>query len=258
MGTYGSGTINLNGGTFNSQAIEIGVGQNPNWGWEGDAAGVGIVNQTGGVHNTEFIGIGEGFLGAGTGTYNMSGGTLNVMQVPGDNQSSAGLYDESGIIELGVADASGIKSPVGTFNQTGGTVNVDWGVIIGSDTTNDGTGWGYGFLAGHIGNGAQGIGTYNFNMGIAGSPGILQEDKANTGYGANLYVRYDAPATGTFQGHGAVALTGMLQNNGRVIANGGTLDMSSFSLRDHHRPERRSSLQWRRPGVRRDRQRRVA
>jgi hypothetical protein len=227
IGAYATGTVNLHAGTLNSQAMEIGVGPNPNWGWTGDATSVGYFNQDGGTHNTQYLDIGGGYLGAGTGTYNLSGtGVLNVKQVglghtPGIGSSSA---DESGIIEIGVSDAAGIASPVGTFNQSGGTVTVDWGVIIGSDQTNAGVGasWPAPGSAG-TGTGAQGIGTYNF------TGGTLQDNHSGVGYGANLYVRFDAPATGTFQGHGTVAFTGTLTNNGRVIANGGTLNMSSFS-----------------------------
>ncbi len=96
---------------------------------------------------------------------------------------------------------------VGTFNQTGGAVMVTGAIVIGQDED---------FYGGECG---ECVGTYNFTGGTL----------TDGGYGANLYVRYDAPATGTFHGHGVVAFTGTLQNNGRVIANGGTLNLSSFS-----------------------------
>ena len=231
IGSYGSGTYNLHGGTFTCQATEVGIGANPNWDWEGDAPGVGVFNQDGGTHNSEFLSVGNGFLQGGTGTYNLSGtGVLNVKQVPAAS-IPVGMHpgigeggDTSGIIEVGVADAAGMRSNVGTFNQSGGAVTVDWGIIVGSDQTNCGTNGGYGPPGSSTpGTGSQGIGTYNF------TGGTLQDNRGSTGYGANLYVRYDAPATGTFQGHGTVALTGTLVNNGRVIANGGVLDMSSFT-----------------------------
>ena len=76
------------------------------------------------------------------------------------------------------------------------------------------------FLSGSSeGFGAKGVGAYNFSGGTL----------TDGGSGASLIVRLDAPATGTFQGHGTVAFSGTLTNNGRVIADGGTLDMSSFS-----------------------------
>ena len=57
-------------------------------------------------------------------------------------------------------------------------------MMIGSDATNSGLyGWGSGT------SGGRGDGTYNFNGGtLAG--------------GGSMIVRYDAPATGTFQGQG--------------------------------------------------------
>ena len=84
-------------------------------------------------------------------------------------------------------------------------------LLIGSDASNSAFyGWG------GPGSGGRGNGTYNFNGGTISGAG-------------DMVVRYDAPATGTFQGKGTVALTGNLINNGRIIADGGTLDLSSFS-----------------------------
>jgi hypothetical protein len=100
---------------------------------------------------------------------------------------------------------------VGTFNQNGGSVTVSQQLRIGSDATT------YADAGlGAIGSGGRGNGTYNFNDGTLSGSG-------------SMVVRYDAAATGTFQGRGTVGLTGSLINNGRIIADGGTLDLSSFS-----------------------------
>ena len=114
---------------------------------------------------------------------------------------------------------------VGTFNQNGGSVTVTHQMMIGSDATNSGLyGWGSGT------SGGRGDGTYNFNGGtLAG--------------GGSMIVRYDAPATGTFQGQGAVGLTGTLTNNGRMIADGGLLDLSSFTRGEEHRCQHRRQRQ---------------
>ena len=63
---------------------------------------------------------------------------------------------------------------VGTFNQTGGAVMVTGAIVIGQDED---------FYGGECG---ECVGTYNFTGGTL----------TDGGYGANLYVRYDAPADG--------------------------------------------------------------
>jgi hypothetical protein len=47
--------------------------------------------------------------------------------------------------------------------------------------------------------------------------------------GGELIVRNTASGTGTFQGRGTPTMTGALTNNGRVIADGGSLNLGSFS-----------------------------
>ena len=157
--------------------------------------------QTGGVHTTPLLTVGAGWDNGGNGTYTISGASvLNAAQV-----------------ELAVMDAGrgpGGDPLVGAFNQNGGTVTVSQSMTIGADVANyppaD---------TGGVGNGGRGIGTYNFYGGTL----------TDGGSGASLTVRLDAPATGTFQGHGTVGFSGTLTNNGRVIADGGVLNMSSFS-----------------------------
>jgi hypothetical protein len=198
IGPYGVGTYNLAAGTFNSPWTNVGYGGDPGW---GAGPGLGFFVQTGGVHNAPAVTVGGGWDNGGTGTYTISGtGVLNAKDV-----------------QLGMMDwgrGAGGAALVGTFNQNSGTVTITHSLILGADVTNGGlNGWGA------PGGGGRGVGTYNFNGGTLGQ---------GTGV-ASLIVRYDAPATGTFQGRGTVGFSGTLTNNGRVIADGGTLDMSSFT-----------------------------
>jgi hypothetical protein len=191
IGAYGTGTYTLAAGTFNSAWTNIGYGGNP--GWAGPAPGIGYFVQTGGIHAAALVTVGGGWDDGGTGTYTISStGVLNVKE-----------------LEVAVMDGGrgGAQSLVGTFNQNGGVVTVTSLLLVASNGANYG------------GTGGAGVGTYNFYGGTL----------ADGGAGASMTIRDGAGARGTFQGHGVVNFTGTLTNNGRVIADGGTLDLSSFT-----------------------------
>lgn len=162
------------------------------YGYSGSGTGLGNFLQTSGTHNAGIVVVGGGWDDGGTGIYSFQGGTLITPDV-----------------FLGVIDytRSGTSPLSGTFDQSGGNLTVSNSIIVGAHSY---PGWG---------TGGAGVGLYNFTGGTL-------TDGANN---ASLVVRYDAPATGTFQGRGVVDLSGTLENNGRVIADGGTLDMSSFA-----------------------------
>ncbi len=158
------------------------------------------------------VGYGYSTQGTGIGNFLQTNGTHTTGRLcvgGGWNDGGTGTYNMqggsltvNGWLDLGWVDttSAGNFPCVGTFNQSGGTVTIQDAVAIG-----------YGY------NNADSTGTYNF------TGGTLTDDANN----ADLYVRYDG-GTGTFQGRGTVDLSGTLQNNGRVIADGGTLNMSSF------------------------------
>jgi hypothetical protein len=211
----GTGTYNLTGGTLNSPWTSLGYGGQGSWAGPGQwrnaplTNGVsdawGYFNQSGGVHNTALLTVGGGWDSGGVGVYTITGGNLNATDI------QLGKLDGNGTGNQwnpnGTPGWTLMIAPVGTFDQNGGTVTVTSSITVGADLCNLG------------GYGGHGIGTYNFYAGT------LTDGSA----GANLIVRDSAPATGTFQGNGVVSLTGTLTNNGRVIADGGLLDMSSFS-----------------------------
>ena len=82
--------------------------------------------------------------------------------------------------------------------------------------------------------GRDGVG--NFFFGNAFGTGSIAETGVSS-RGINLTVRATTAASGTFQGWGVVGLTGTLNNNGRIIADGyeteRTLDLSLFGSVGH-------------------------
>ena len=220
VGVYGTGTYNMSGGLWsNAPWVSIGYGGASYW-CAVPASKVGIpaiaaMNQTGGtvqVNANEAVVVGKGYDNGSTGVWNISGSAaLNTpWLILGAIDGGGG-----GFVAPGGSNNNAVY-PNGTFNQTGGVVTVTSEMILGMDQT---MGTLFGWPANYAGSGAKGTGTYNFYGGTL----------TDSGSGANLVVRLDAPATGTFQGYGKVSFSGTLTNNGRIIADGGVLDMSSFS-----------------------------
>jgi fibronectin-binding autotransporter adhesin len=196
VGAYGTGKYYLNSGILNSPWTNIGYGGDPSWSGLNQPRGTGWFYQNGGVHNTPQITVGGGWDYGGEGFYEMNAGTANV------------TYITLGQIDAGWATHKA-SDPTGTFTQNGGMVLVTSGVYIGCAASS----------YGNIGPDSYGVGTYNFYGGTL-------TDSAGAAF---LHVREGALGLGTFQGHGVVDFHGALVNNGQVIADGGTLDMSSFA-----------------------------
>ncbi len=190
VGPYGTGRYELAGGTLNSFYTGVGYGGNFQ---PNQPDGIGQFVQTGGAHTTTQVVVGAGWDDGGNGTYTLQNGTFTT--------------DELYIATMDNARGSGVRPLLGVFSQSGGSVTISTYLQIGADLT---------FLNNP---GGAGQGTYNFTGGTL-------TDGANN---ANMTVRLDAPARGTFQGKGVVDLSGVLTNNGRVIADGGTLDLSHFA-----------------------------
>jgi fibronectin-binding autotransporter adhesin len=128
----GTGTLNVDGGTITTTG-------NGNM-YVGRKNGTGTLNQTAGTIsvNLEF-GVGTTQDGqAGTGTYDLSGGTLTAAGniFIGKEQASSGTVTMSGGT-LGTSDKLqiGHNEATGTFTQSGGIVNVQNEVFIGNETS---------------------------------------------------------------------------------------------------------------------------
>ncbi|MDA0324162.1 MAG: hypothetical protein O2830_00760, partial [Verrucomicrobia bacterium] len=126
----GTGLLNVNGGTITTSG-------NGNM-YVGRRNGTGTLNQTDGtiVVNREFgVGTRDGDK-IGTGTYNLSGGSLSAANniFVGKELGSSGTMDMTG----GTMSTSdklqiGHNQATGVLNQSGGTVNVQNEVFIGNE-----------------------------------------------------------------------------------------------------------------------------
>ena len=122
VGLLGNGTYDQSGGTHNAGRLVLGQ----------QGAGVGTYNLTGGTLNDDAI-IGD----FGTGTQNTSGGTHNVTgnMVLGNNTGSTGTYNLSNAGTLAVTGNIEVgKDGAGHYNQSGGTATVGGQVTVKSGT----------------------------------------------------------------------------------------------------------------------------
>ncbi|MEO1783452.1 autotransporter domain-containing protein [Thermodesulfobium sp. 4217-1] len=200
-GVGGVGTFNLSGGSLIASGLVGSIGGEV----IGTCQGIGTFNQTGGT-NTVLAGL---FVGSqvtyplaptknitpGTGTYNLSAGTLTA--------SGNGTPGTSGYIP---GEDIGDAGSTGTFTQTGGTNTVTNGLLVGTD------------LFDSIG---AGTGTGKYNL----SGGVLQADFEWVG-GSNA---------GTFTQTGGINIVtgnnaqyGIEMNSGTYHLNGGILSTSSI------------------------------
>jgi autotransporter-associated beta strand protein/T5SS/PEP-CTERM-associated repeat protein len=172
----GTGTLNVNGGTITTAG-------NGNM-YIGRRNGTGTLNQSNGVIvvNREF-GVGtRDDNKIGTGTYNLSGGSLSAANniFIGKEQGSSGTLNMTG----GTMTTSdklqiGHNQSTGAVTQSGGTVNVQNEVYVGNETTNTSVGTytlsGTGIL--NVGNEIivgrdNGTGTFNLDGGTVNAAKI--------------------------------------------------------------------------------------
>ncbi len=187
--------------------------------------GVGTFNQNGGVHTTGHLVLGEN--AAGSGTYNLAGGTLNDDAIVGDAgvgvfNNSGGTHNVTGDLILGNQSTGN-----GTYNLNGGNLNVTGSVTVQAAPGSTGT------L--NIAGGAleaasvTNNGTVNYSAGsvaLGGSTGTLAN---NAGGQVNFSGSGTRVVTGNLDNAGAVTLDTAAQvsvlNN-----NGGTIDLKTNNL----------------------------
>jgi uncharacterized protein with beta-barrel porin domain len=200
-GVGGVGTFNLGGGSLAASGLTGSVGGEV----IGTCQGIGTFNQTGGT-NTVLVGLFVGSqvtyplaptknISPGTGTYNLSGGSLTA--------SGSGAWGEAGFIP---GEDIGDAGSTGTFTQTGGVNTVANGLVLGTD------------LFDSIGSG-KGTGAYNL------SGGVLQADfEWVGGAGAGTFTQTGGSNTVT----GSGASYGIEMNGGTYALKAGTLTANSF------------------------------
>jgi autotransporter-associated beta strand protein len=159
----GTGTLNVNGGTITTSG-------NGNM-YVGRRNGTGTLNQTDGtiVVNKEF-GVGTRDDGKiGTGTYNLSGGSLSAVNdiFIGKEQGSSGtMIMTDGTISTSSTFRIGHNQSTGVLTQSGGTVNVQNEVNIGNESGTGTLNLNGGTIMTKKLEGGNGSATVNFNGGV--------------------------------------------------------------------------------------------
>jgi autotransporter-associated beta strand protein len=175
-------TINISNATVTAQRVIIAgiTGNN-------STAGTGIINQFNGTINaSQWFTVGSGGAAGGAGTFNMSGGTLNVQNTAGGTQmeianfvGSTGTVNLSGTGQINIMNNAYISLGAntgagnGTFNQSGGAVT-----FSGTSGAVGGTGLLYLGKA----TGLTNTYTYNLNGGTLTVPEILSASGASLFY----------------------------------------------------------------------------
>lgn len=228
--TIGNGTLSVSGGTVNSLRMIIG-GNSGNIG----APGSGTLLQSGGVINTaQWFTVGSGVGAAAStasGSFTMTGGTLNASTVGTQNMEVANFAGTTGTITMSGSSAINLHNNAsialgannnagsGSFTQGGGTVTLysNGGVTAG------GTGALRLGAAGTLP--ATSSYTYNLNGGTLNVPSVTR----NAGAG-NLSSGIFNFNGGTLKAPAANAtfLQGLTSAN--VLAGGAKIDDGGFSI----------------------------
>lgn len=196
-GVNSSGTYNLYGGYLNTNGTTV------------SAYGEGIFNQDGGTHNVTsdlLVGTGPAVVGAPErkGTYNLSGGDLNI----GNNT----------IIGAGNSGFPGEPGALGHFYHTGGNHNITGSLIIGQYGS-EGSGTGVYELS-ELDTG-EGFTESNLNTNTTvvgeGGSGLFNHYRGTHTIVNDLNVGQNAGSTGTYNLYG-----GDLSAAIEVIGNQGT------------------------------------
>jgi hypothetical protein len=207
----------LSGGSINSGSLGMTVGN-----------GVGSFTQTAGVCNADQLAIAQSGFGGTSGTYTLSGGTLNSTNIiVGWTDSTSGNLIQNGTsyINLGsgfmIVGTGGIGTAsfsAGTLNALGGSIYIDDGTLLQSGTSN--ISLSSGTLI--VGNGTGSTGVASFSGGSLNVSGGV------------VYVGYES-GIGTFLQSGTLSVSNLgtlalgdgTGSTGTVLLSGGSLTASN-------------------------------
>jgi hypothetical protein len=251
-GTHSSGTVNVNGGTMTitSGWNQIGVARNDDSGYNstgglgGNANALGVINVAGGTLNlssgsSRYY---QGYVrtatnGSGTGTLNVSAGTMtvaNAAMIGGDESSGSGeahgwVNMSGGVASFNNWVTSGFgPSGRATWNVSGGTLNLNNEVSLGegggqASLTLNGAAAAVnvGSTGLHIGRGANSVGTLNLQAGTLTVAGSTQVGGYTAGNGAGSVHQ----SGGVFQSNGTwLELAQQSTSTGHYVMTGGVLN----------------------------------
>ena len=229
--TGATGTLTLSGNaTINTNSNELWVGQN----------GTGTFNQSGGTLNVgNWIAVGRQ---GGTGVWNLTGGVVNKtgggnISISGDGAPELGIVNQAGGVVNNTASDTYIgDGSVGAWNLSGGTANfseTDLGRNTGAAGTVNLTG---GVMNAAVANGQFAVGY------AAGATGVLNVTAGtlNVGTTANastgtLAVGQSGTGTLNLSGTGTINATNVYaaqkdSSVGVINASGGTLNAATVSV----------------------------
>lgn len=219
-GTYyiGTGTLEISGGTLNYDSIRTSEGGGTN----------SVINQTGGVVNITGSVIqnerGNSFQmnhWSGSSNYNLSGGTLNVLNTNANIgwDGSAYITQTGGTANLrGVNFASG-RNNAGGYTLSGGRLNVGVGGITAASNKV--------FTAGNATLGAMADWTSASAITLNGATGTVIDTTDSVSGVTGRTVTLSGALSGTGKlitsGAGTVVLSGANTNSGAIQVDAGTL-----------------------------------
>jgi fibronectin-binding autotransporter adhesin len=137
VGGWGNGTLNISGGTWNQAAGGIVVGDAADLLWTGS----GVVNQSGGTVNADYVLLQKG-------TYNLDGGDLSVYGVADTKAETTGVFNFNGgtlrardnNADFITANTVEVKSGGGTIDTADKEVRVTLGMTGTGGLTKTGSG----------------------------------------------------------------------------------------------------------------------
>jgi hypothetical protein len=250
VGVIGSGSLSISGGThivsgfsgglyFGSNAGSVGngslsgsgvlavMGQNFLGEVIGDS-GSGTFNQSGGSNTSRFLALGN--QAGGSGTYTLTGGTLNISGQEYVGALGTGIFNQSG----GTSQVTQLFVGNGAYNQSGGSNYANL-LYIGSNTNSTAA-----YNLSNSGNLTVGVETFNgpftFNQtggthvagGVALSTGTMNVSGGVLSIGA---ISNFAGATLNVTGGSVTVQIGKLSTFfGRISLAGGSIDSSQFDI----------------------------
>ena len=137
VGGWGNGTLNITGGTWNQATGGIVVGDAADLNWTGS----GLVNQSGGTVNADYILLQKG-------TYNLNGGVVAAFGVADTKAETTGVFNFNGgtlrardnNADFITADTVEIKSGGATIDTTDKELRVTKGMVGAGSLTKTGSG----------------------------------------------------------------------------------------------------------------------
>ncbi|MDQ3440278.1 MAG: sigma-70 family RNA polymerase sigma factor [Planctomycetota bacterium] len=135
------------------------------------------------------------------GTITLNGGSLS------SNSQTIGRAGDGTIVQDGGTNTANSVS-LGSARQSIGSYVLNDGVLVLDPDAYQ--------IDGDAGITIGGAGSGSFRMGAANRAARIEETETGT----NLAIRAKASGTGLFEGWGGVGLTGLVVNNGKIIANG--------------------------------------